>query len=59
VPTPHMGGVFIVVLQHKGHKPLSIYKKIKSQDIFTVENNKQCHESRIVEETFYVSSRDK
>ena len=59
VPTPHMGGVFIVVLQHKGHKPLSIYKKIKSQDIFTVENNKQCHESRIVEESFYVSSRDK
>jgi len=54
-----MGGVFIVVLQHKGHNSLSIYKKIKSQNIFTVENNKQCHESRIVEETFYVSSRDK
>ena len=59
VPTSHMGGVFVVVLRHKGHKPLSIYRNIKSQNIFMVENNKQCHESRIVEESFYVSSRDK
>lgn len=43
----------------KGISPSPFIKKIKSQDIFTVENNKQYHESRIVEESFYVSSRDK